>query len=178
MLQDVSPLIVTAHLDATGFAALDQLRRQYFPAELNRIPAHISLFHHLPGAEEPRIVTTVRALAARTRSFDLHPLAPRSLGRGVALAYGSAELVSFRNDLAKQWADWLTAQDRQGFKPHVTIQNKVDAAAARALLAQLDGAAPPPCRVEGATIWRYLGGPWKRVSTCLFADVAEAGSRQ
>ena len=172
MLQDDAPLIVTAHLDATGFAALDQLRHRYFPARLNKIPAHISLFHQLPGAEEASVIATARAAADRTRSFDLRSLGPRSLGRGVALAYESADLVALRSGLAKQWADWLTAQDRQGFRPHVTIQNKVEPALARALLATLQGVTPPPCRVEGVTIWRYLGGPWERVATCLFADIA------
>ena len=178
MLPDPPPLIVTAHLDSAGFAALDQLRRRHFPAKLNRIPAHISLFHHLPGAEEPRVVATVRSAADRARSFALHPAAPRSLGRGVALAYESADLVALRGGLARDWAEWLTPQDRQGFKPHVTIQNKVEAAAARALLASLEGVAPPPCHVEGITIWRYLDGPWTRVATCLFADIAEAKGSQ
>ena len=177
MIADPPPLIVTAHLDAASFAVLDGLRRRYFPARLNRIPAHISLFHHLPGAEEPAIVATVRALAGRARSFALRPLAARSLGRGVALAYDSAELAALRGTLAKEWAAWLTPQDRQGFKAHVTIQNKVEPATARALLAQMTGLEPPGCRVEGVTIWRYLGGPWERVATCPFTDVSAAPSQ-
>ena len=176
-LADAPPLIVTAHLDAASFAALDGLRRRHFPAKLNKIPAHVSLFHHLPGAEEARIVATVRALAERTKRFALRPGAARSLGRGVALAYDSAELVALRGALAREWADWLTPQDRQGFKPHVTIQNKVEASAARALLAQMADAEPPGCVVEGVAIWRYLGGPWARVATCLFADVVPTASR-
>ena len=165
------PLIVTAHLDAASFAVLDELRRRHFPVELNKIPAHISLFHYLPGAEEPRIVATVRALAGRTRSFSPRPVAARSLGRGVGLAYESAELATLRGTLAREWAAWLTPQDRQGFRPHVTIQNKVEPAVARALLAELAGVEPPPCRVEGIAIWRYLGGPWQRVTTCPFTGV-------
>ena len=164
------PLIVTAYLDDASFAVLDGLRRRHFPAKLNRIPAHVSLFHHLPGEEEPKVVATVRALAGRTHAFALRFLAARSLGRGVALAYESEELVTMRAALATAWAPWLTPQDRQGFKPHVTIQNKVDADAARALLAAMAGVEPPPCRVVGIAIWRYLGGPWERVATCLFAD--------
>ncbi len=172
MPADRPPLIVTAHLDDASFAVLDGLRHRHFPAKLNRIPAHISLFHHLPGDEEPRVLATVRALAGRTVAFALQPLAARSLGRGVALAYESAELAALRAALARELAAWLTPQDRQGFKPHVTIQNKVEASAARALLAELAGVPPPPCRVEGVAIWRYLGGPWERVATCPFADVA------
>ena len=170
------PLIVTAHLDDASFAVLDGLRRRHFPAKLNKIPAHVSLFHHLPGEEEPGVLATARALAGQTRAFALRPLAARSLGRGVALAYESDELATLRGTLATAWAAWLTPQDRQGFKPHVTIQNKVEADAARALLAAMTGVEPPPCRVEGVAIWRYLGGPWERVATCLFADVAVGAS--
>ena len=172
MLTERPPFIVTAHLDAAAFALLDGLRRRHFPAKLNRIPAHISLFHHLPGAEEHRILATLRALAGETRSFALQPVGARSLGRGVALAYASDELAALRGALAGDWAAWLTPQDRQGFKPHVTIQNKVDPAQARALLADMVGAPPPPCRVEGVTLWRYLDGPWERVAYCPFSDVA------
>ncbi len=175
VLADLPPLIVTAHLDAASFAVLDGLRRRHFPAKLNKIPAHVSLCHHLPGAEELRVVATVRALAGRTRRFALRHGTARSLGRGVALAYESAELAALRGALAAEWADWLTPQDRQGFKPHVTIQNKVEASAARALLAEMAGTEPPGCVVEDIAIWRYLGGPWARVATCLFADVAPAG---
>ena len=177
MPAEPQPLIVTAHLDAASFTVLDGLRRHHFPPRLNKIPAHVSLFHHLPGIEEPGIVATVRALAGRTRSFALGPASARSLGRGVALGYESADLVRLRGVLAQEWAAWLTPQDRQGFRPHVTIQNKVEPAAARALLADMAGMAPPRCRVEGLAIWRYLGGPWARVATCLFADVASAPSK-
>ncbi len=178
MLQEAAPLILTAHLDAAGFEVLDGLRSRHFPPNLNKVPAHISLFHHLPGAEEARVLATVRTATRDTRSFDLRPVAPRSLGRGVALAYDSPDLAALRRGLAQEWAPWLTAQDRQGFKPHVTIQNKVEAATARALLAALDGVAPPPCRVEGMTVWRYLGGPWKRVATCRFEDCADVDAPQ
>ncbi len=176
MSAELPPLIVTAHLDAASFALLDGLRRRHFPAKLNRIPAHVSLFHQLPGAEEPAVVATVRALAGRTHAFALRPGMARSLGRGVALAYESADLALLRGTLAREWAAWLTPQDRQGFKPHVTIQNKVDPAVARALLTEMAGLEAPPCRVEGIVIWRYLDGPWERVATCLFADVARAAT--
>ena len=46
---DARPLIVTLKLDAASFARLDGLRRTHFPAAINRLSAHLTLFHHLPG---------------------------------------------------------------------------------------------------------------------------------
>jgi len=46
-------LIVTAELGAEDFAWLDSLRRRHYPAERNRVPAHLTLFRALaPSAEQ------------------------------------------------------------------------------------------------------------------------------
>ncbi len=166
--RDDAPLIVTALLDERAFAILDGLRRRHFPAALNKIPAHVSLFHALPGAEVEAVAATLDELAARTAPFDLWPQAPVSLGRGVAFRYESMALSRLHAELARQWSSWLTAQDRQPFKPHVTIQNKVAPADARALLARLTPEDVPACRVEGVSLWRYLGGPWEPVADSRF----------
>lgn len=167
--RDDAPLIVTALLDERAFAILDGLRRRHFPAALNKIPAHVSLFHALPGAEIETIGATLDELAARTACFDLWPLAPVSLGRGVAFRYESNALSRLHGELARGWAAWLSPQDRQTFKAHVTIQNKVAPADARALLRSLDPDAIPACRIEGLSLWRYRGGPWETVATSRFA---------
>lgn len=162
-MQSQQPLIVTALLDARAFAVLNGLRRRHFPAALNKVPAHVSLFHALPGAEIAAITATLDEIAARTSPIDLWPLAPVSLGRGVAFRYESEALTRVHGELARRWAGWLSPQDRQAFKPHVTIQNKVAPAEARALLANLTPDAIPPCKVEALGLWRYLGGPWEAV---------------
>ncbi len=166
-------LIVTAHLDAASFAVLDGLRRRHFPAALNRIPAHVSLFHKLPGREAASVAATIAAACDGAASFDLDPTGFRSLGGGVAIAYAAVELSRLRDTLARTWGVWLSAQDRQAFKAHVTIQNKVPAQTARGLLAAMrDACEPPVCRVEGLDLWRYRDGPWEPVETFLFADAA------
>ena len=53
MTPSTDPLILTLALDDLSFARFDALRREHFPPTLNRIPAHVTLFHHLPGEEEP-----------------------------------------------------------------------------------------------------------------------------
>jgi hypothetical protein len=44
----IAPVIVAAELGATDFAWLDRLRRAHFPPDRNQLPAHLTLFHHLP----------------------------------------------------------------------------------------------------------------------------------
>ncbi|TGD94233.1 2'-5' RNA ligase family protein [Methylobacterium nonmethylotrophicum] len=157
-----NPLILTLELDEAAFAEFDGQRRRHFPERLNRIPAHVTLFHHLPGEEERGIAET---LAAEVRTESVMPVAVtglRFIGRGVAYALDSARLSALRGRLAAAFGPWLTPQDRQGFRPHVTVQNKVAPEEARALHRDLEAAfVPREIRGTGLLIWRYLGGPWE-----------------
>ena len=66
------------------------------------------------------------AEACRDRhAFAVAVTGLRSLGRGVAFALASPTWPGSAPDLARTWAPWLTPQDRQGYRPHITIQNKV-----------------------------------------------------
>jgi 2'-5' RNA ligase len=160
------PLILTLMFDAESFARLDGLRRAHFPPALNHIPAHLTLFHHLPGDRSDEVVE--RLTASRPEVMRLRASGLRKLGRGVALEIEGRALKSWRGALADGWRDWLTPQDRQGFRPHVTIQNKVEPIVARALHDELQaGFQPFEIIGEGALLWRYLGGPW-----ALEAEVA------
>ena len=155
-----APLILTLKLDDAAFARFDALRKTHFPAALNYIPAHLTLFHHLPGERLEEIVAELTACAPRA-PMALRATGLRKLGRGTAVEIGGAELTGWRERLARSWAEVLTAQDRQGFRPHVTVQNKVDPANARALYDMLsDRFSPFNFEGVGVFVWRYLGGPW------------------
>lgn len=159
---------MTALFDAQSFSALDGLRQRYFPPALNRVPAHATLFHHLPGADLRRIVERMRAVCAATAPVDFVMAEARFLGRGVALAIDCPALVQLRAGLAAGWADRLTAQDRQGYRPHATIQNKVGADEARATLRQVEARLPIAGRIEGLALWHYRGGPWEAAGRFAF----------
>ena len=60
-----------------------------------------------------------------------------NLGGGVAFRIDCAELVGLRRRLAQAFEPMLTPQDAGGWRPHVTIQNKVTSAVARETLAEL-----------------------------------------
>lgn len=49
---DQPPLTVTAALDEGAFAWFDDLRQSHFPRHRNKVPAHLTLFHALPGKHE------------------------------------------------------------------------------------------------------------------------------
>ncbi|RFU23000.1 2'-5' RNA ligase family protein [Geodermatophilus marinus] len=163
------PLIVTLLLGGQAQARFDRLRAAHFPPERNHLAAHVTLFHALPG-EDAEAVTADLAAAAHRPAFEVAVTGLRSLGRGVAYTLESAELAALRAGLAARWADRLTPQDRQPHRPHVTVQNKVDPAAARALLADLSAAfVPERVPARGLGLWRYAGGPWEPVAEFPFA---------
>ena len=164
------PLIVTLRMDERSFARLDGLRRAHFPPERNHIPAHVTLFHHLPGAHRDAVADHLAQLCAGTRPLPAMAEAVRFLGRGVAIVLASPHFEKLRADLERHWRPWLTPQDRQPFRPHVTVQNKVEAAAARTLYIRLQ-AEFVPFAVEGVglSLWRYKGGPWEPLGDFRFA---------
>lgn len=159
-MRDADPLILTAAFDPRSARMLQALRDAHFPAGLNIVPAHLTLFHHLPGANLPTILAALRADPLTAPPFRTGGL--KSLGRGVAIEIVCPPLLALRQRLAAVWADDLTAQDRQGFRAHVTVQNKVTAAEARATLEQLTvGFGGESGTLEGLDLWWYRGGPWE-----------------
>jgi 2'-5' RNA ligase len=160
--QAPAPLILTLALDPATFAALSALRAAHFPPERNLVPAHLTLFHALPGAELAQIAGELAELAAGTPPLALDLPAARFLGRGVALEVLSPGLVDLRRRLAQRWAPWLSAQDRQGYRPHVTIQNKAPPEVARRLYEEFAPAWRGLAgRGDGLLLWHYRGGPWE-----------------
>ena len=157
------PLILTARLDEQSQRYFNRLRSEYFPAERNYLDAHLTLFHALPGEALAEIRATLQALSG---AFPLQAATSglRFLGRGVAYEVSCPELVQVRRELAERWREWLTPQDAQGLRPHITVQNKVDPKVARALYGELRATFQTlPFQITGLDLWRYEGGPWTPV---------------
>src|SRR6478672_6881492 len=117
MSDHIPALILTLKLDPASFDTLDTLRQRHFPPERNFLSAHITLFHALPGVEEAAVRERLRAICAKTPPFQIAFPGVRSLGRGVAVDVVSDELNALRAQLARHFHDWLTPQDRQGYRP-------------------------------------------------------------
>ena len=164
-----APLILTLQMDARSQEHFDRLRGLHFPPERNYLSAHLTLFHRLPGERESEISADLQQVCQDREPLTLTVTGLRSLGGGVAYELSSPGLSSLRRGLARGWEPWLGAQDRQGFKPHITVQNKVSPERARALHEQLK-ATFSPFEVGGLSLslWRYLGGPWESAGTFRF----------
>lgn len=161
-MPDAAPLILTLTLDAHSQAAFDALRQAHFPAERLLVGAHVTLFHALPGDLTAVVVAELGREAERTAIMPVRVGGVRLLGRGVAFALESTPLTRLRGRLRGRWAEWLTPQDRQPWRPHVTIQNKVDPASAKALhAALLADFIPYDVTGIGLDLWLYRHGPWE-----------------
>lgn len=168
-MKTTAPLILTLALDERSFAFFDEQRRRYFPPDRNFIPAHLTLFHHLPGQHADSIEDLLREQCARQHDFTVDVTGLRLLGRGVAYGLHSPVLAELHRSLAAQWASWLTPQDRQNLQPHVTVQNKVEPHKARELqLALAETFRPFEATATGLELWWYRGGPWEKLNRFPF----------
>lgn len=159
-----APIIVSALFGPEDFAWLNGLRQEHFPPMRNQVDAHLTLFHHLPPSAASELKDRLVELTKRQppgASADGFV----NLGRGVAIRIRSPDLEAMREELAEAFASVLTPQDAAGWRPHVTIQNKVDPAAARSLHASLSSDFQARrIRITGLATWWYRAGPWELLS--------------
>jgi len=92
-----------------------------------------------------------------------------NLTSGVAFRVVSDELEAVRDAIANHFHGLLCAPDAAGWRPHVTVQNKVLPKQARALFVELErDFRPRPIGIAGLSVHRYRGGPWETVATYAF----------
>jgi len=147
---------------------LQELRRTHFPPERNQVPAHLTLFHHLPPSVErelgQRLAISTAAPPPQARIAGVI-----NLGAGTAFRVESKALEEIRNDLAEAFRGMLTPQDMAPWRPHITVQNKVEPRVARGLQERLKATFQPrPLNLKGVAVWRYLGGPWEPIRSHVF----------
>lgn len=162
--------MVTARMGKSDQACFDALRATHFPAERNYLRAHITLFHHLP----PTHLSEIRARLADLARQHAPPRANLSgimlLGRGVAFGVDCPALLKMREELANDLIGLLTPQDLARPRFHITVQNKVEPAIAKALFAQLSADFKPrPISITGLAASYYRGGPWEAIQSWSFS---------
>ncbi len=157
--------ILTVRLDETSQAYFDHLRGRHFPRARNYLKAHLTLFHQLPDTAH-----TFEILRNIDKNhFDMEVAGLMHLGAGVAFKIKSADLQELHAYLSQAFAAELIPQDKQGFRPHITVQNKVTSAASKELLSQLEKTFDPfTIRAIGLDLWVYQGGPWQHQETFNF----------
>jgi len=161
-------IIVTAAFGDGDNGWLQELRRAHYPAERNRVPAHLTLFRQLPPSLEGELATRLGRLAA-SRPPAAWIVDVMDLGGGTALRVESEELERIRGELAEAFHGLLTPQDSAPWRPHVTIQNKVAPREAKSLQQQLrTSLRPRPLGIRALAAWRYRDGPWEAIRTWPF----------
>ncbi len=162
------PIIVTALFGPGDDGWLQHLRREHYPPALNRVPAHLTLFRHLPPSLKDELSDRLSAaVAAPPPPAMIAGIA--DLGEGTALRVESEGLAAIRDDLADAFHGLLTPQDAARWWPHITIQNKVESRAAKALQRRLQAAFEPrPLAIRALASWRYSSGSWAPLKTHSF----------
>lgn len=164
-----APIIITAEMGKTDQAWANGLRAKHFPPDRNFLDAHITLFHHLPPGHLAEIKSRLAALTSECPPPVAHLTEVMMLGRGVAYRVDSPELLSIRDELTQEFHGLLTPQDQPRPRLHITVQNKVEPATAKALHAELSAAfTPRPLAISSLAAHYYRGGPWEHIATWSF----------
>lgn len=166
--------------------AMNDLRAAYFPPHLNRLPAHLTLFHALPASHlESTILPALTTLAANTPSYHIRAGDARRMKRGVLITLHHSKsphrTTELARDLQRQWGHFLSKQDLGLARPHWTVMNKVNNpdhvekvhGEVEAWLKREKGRKDKERRtvegwVEGIVLWRYDKGNWVEPRRLMF----------
>ncbi|STX52848.1 Uncharacterised protein [Legionella busanensis] len=159
--------ILTLEFNSTLQNFFEQQRRQHYPFHLNKVPAHVSVFHQLPEKYFVKINTKLNEITSDNVCVPVTISGIKFLGRGNAYSLDFDQTLFLQ--LRKAWSTWLISQDKQTWQPHVTIQNKVSIEEAKLLNQALyTQSIPLYGNIIGLNLWRYLDGPWEFIKMYPF----------
>lgn len=163
-----SVYVLTLLTDRAHHSRMTALRKKYFPKKLNKLAAHLTLFHALPGSKlQSNIIPKIEEVAAQTSPFPVRATEVFRMRKGfaVSLSDGSSQGSEIHKALKGAWKKegFLSEQDAGGCRLHYTLMNKVDdeKAVDGAYQEFLDSWQGDEGMVEGLTLWRYERGFWK-----------------
>lgn len=155
---------------------MNEMRERFFPKHLNRIPAHLTLFHALPHSQMHLVEASLSSISSNMNSFHVSAGKPFRIRRGVCIKvdHGYKELKSVYEHLRGQWLPFLSEQDASGgFRPHWTVMNKVNDE--QRINEALDAIWKEwSTRIQlgmgtGLILWKYNGGDWLLAKEYLFS---------
>lgn len=164
--------VLTLLTDKSHHSRLTSPRKRYFPSHLNKLSAHLTLFHALPGSKlQSTIIPDLQRLARRTSPFQIRATGPFRMKRGIVVGLardeeGCEKAQEVHQVLQAEWKEggWLSEQDaEEGWRGHYTVMNKVDEerTVAMAFIAVKQGWEDDIGTVEGLELWKYGKGGWK-----------------
>jgi len=174
--------VLTLKMTESISEPVNAIRQQYFPKHLNRLPAHVTLFHALPYSQLDKIQADLEAVPSSVKPFSICTGQPFRTGRGVGITcdLGLKEAQALQEMLRENWLEYLSTQDRAvEWVPHWTVMNKVanvkEVRSAfntirRDLFENIHYG-----RAIGLDLWRYDKGDWIWEQTFDFADQSNSG---
>lgn len=177
--QNQEPVYVLTLLTDPGHQnRMTALRKKYFPPKLNKLGAHLTLFHALPESKlESTIIPTIQHVVSSRQPFPINATKPFRMKHGIAISVpahqGGAQAQEVHRALLQSWEGegWLSEQDSGGMRAHYTIMNKVDDEdeVGRAMEEMAGSWKGDRGTVKGVGLWRYEKGYWKWVEGFEFA---------
>ena len=162
------PLLITAELPGDVLAWADGLRRAHYPAEKNRLRAHVTLFHALPPSAEGEIRRLLAELA-KDAPPEARITGVWDIGQGTAFDIISDGMAAFHAQMADRFHGLLGWQDARKLRLHVTVQNKVTREAAKGVQAELTAAFEPRAfRFQGFGLYAWDEGLWQSIADYPF----------
>lgn len=181
--QEEQLYVLTLLSDSAHHEYMTQLRQQYFPPKINKLEAHITMFHALPESKmDHEIVPKLVQLTRNTQPYRIRAHEAFRLSKGVGISVlddidyadtGKQKRNMTRiihAELRKKWAGWLSEQDSKPPRLHYTVMNKVsDEKKIQEALQDLQQRFSAPVKdqpevegqVTGLTLWRYeRSGHW------------------
>lgn len=169
--------VLTLLTDDAHQKRMTALRKKYFPPKLNKLGAHLTLFHALPESKlESTIIPTIKHVAAEWQPFSVNAAKPFRMKKGIAISVpknqGGDLAQKVHGVLLGAWEGegWLSEQDAGRMRAHYTIMNKVDDEAEVAdAMEEVSGSwKGDRGTVVGLGLWRYEKGYWKWVEAFEF----------
>jgi len=156
-----APLLITAELPEDVLSWADAIRRQHYPPGRNRLQAHVTLFHGLPPSADGE-VRRLLAECSGSPPPEAAVTGQMDLGRGTALAVDSPATVALHAELAERLHGLVQQKDARPLRLHITVQNKVTRAEARALQDELArGFRPRSFHFRGLGLYLWQEELWQ-----------------
>lgn len=171
--------VLTLLTDKPLHERMTELRKKYFPKRINKLAAHLTLFHALPGSKlESHIIPRLVEVTKRTAPFRVEATDPWRMKKGFAISvssqHGGSQAKQIHRQLQEAWKEegWLSDQDAGGCRVHYTLMNKVDdELEVQNALDELKGYWKGDSgTAEGLALWRYDRGFWRWERKFSFKD--------
>jgi 2'-5' RNA ligase len=164
------PLILTFTLDTESKARLDAWRKEYFPKERNHLSAHLTIYHQLPGQNFDPICVALEDFANAQKPIPIYFESLKTRQGFVGVHIESKALVEARSQLSLHLGEQLRAQDKQPYRPHVTVTNLGSPKDALSCFQALETKFEPwEGLATGFDLYHYRGGPWEFARQFPFA---------